>query len=57
MNEDCKGSLKKNVTFVLLGSDPPLFSGKCKHFKHVFEKCNEDRSFDPPRKYNKCYFF
>ena len=37
-----KGSLqKKNVTSVLLGSDPPLFSGKCKHFKHVFEKCNE----------------
>ena len=42
MNKDCKkGSLKKNVTFVLLESDPPLFSGKCKHFKHVFEKCNE----------------
>ena len=47
---------KKSVTFFTFGSDPPPYfqpKSKCvlndsewleTHFKHVFEKCNKDRS-------------
>ena len=59
----------KSVTVVTFWPYPPLYfqpKSKCilnnsewleTHFKHVFEKCNEDRSWPPPNVKNVTLFF